>query len=188
MILGSLLPIMAASNQEDEDQADEGISLYSDTTSQGLSTLNSQSNNNASRGCISLDMNNPIQMLMDLATIGGAIALIALLIFAIPLILIIVLVIYLLRCRQKKEKAVLHALENGQQISTELLPEVFMPNELLWRKGLRNIFLGLGIAVFAFIINFKILLGIGLFIAIYGAWQAIAAKTTKTPNKEEEKQ
>ncbi|MCD8210124.1 MAG: DUF6249 domain-containing protein [Prevotella sp.] len=178
-----MFPITAQSTADDED---EGITLYSDTT-----TISSSQTHNisviAGDSIMNFNLNAPLQLFSDLTTIGGTMALGAIVLFflilLIPLIIIIILIIYFIRHNNAREKAIISAIESGREISIDLLPDVLLPKERLWRKGLKNISIGLGIAVLALFISFKLLAGIGFFIAIYGAWQAVAARTTKESDR-----
>lgn len=92
---------------------------------------------------------------------------------------IIGLVIYLIvKSRNQKLKLAEMAIKNGQPIPDFAAKNQVSRNDYLWSKGIKNIFLGIGLTVMYFILNINLLCSIGLLIAIYGVGQAIIAKTT----------
>ena len=52
----------------------------------------------------------------------------------------------------------------------------------MWQRGVKNIFIGLGIAVLFYCFGFESLAGIGWLVAICGVGQAIIGKTTQRKN------
>lgn len=92
---------------------------------------------------------------------------------------IIGLVIYLIvKSRNQKLKLAEMAIKSGQPIPDFAAKNQASRNDYLWSKGIKNIFLGIGLTVMYFILNINLACGIGLLIAIYGVGQAIIAKTT----------
>ena len=70
------------------------------------------------------------------------------------------------------------AIKSGQPIPDFAAKNQVSRNDYLWSKGIKNIFLGIGLTVMFFILGINALCSIGLLIAIYGVGQAIIAKTT----------
>jgi predicted small integral membrane protein len=92
---------------------------------------------------------------------------------------IIGLVIYLIvKSRNQKLKLAEMAIKSGQPIPDFAAKNQASRNDYLWSKGIKNIFLGIGLTVMFFILGINALCSIGLLIAIYGVGQAIIAKTT----------
>ena len=92
---------------------------------------------------------------------------------------IIGLVIYLIvKSRNQKLKLAEMAIKSGQPIPDFAAKNQVSRNDYLWSKGIKNIFLGIGLTVMFFILGINALCSIGLLIAIYGVGQAIIAKTT----------
>ena len=71
------------------------------------------------------------------------------------------------------------AMENGQPI-----PDQFMEPEKTdtWQRGVKNIFIGVGIAVLFYCFGFESLAGIGWLVAICGVGQAVIGKASQRRN------
>ncbi|MBQ1772829.1 MAG: hypothetical protein IIZ97_01075 [Prevotella sp.] len=159
-----------------------GIEAFSDTT------YVDTTDNASSPGATSIDWDDiddddlSLRDLGDLLGLGvgtGAAAIIALVVLCIIAVfpfLIIALVIWLLiRSRNRRYRLAEKAMESGQPIPNELIePE----RSDMWQKGIRNIFLGIGLAVFFYCLDFEGLAGIGWLVAICGAGQAFIGKTS----------
>ena len=101
--------------------------------------------------------------------------------FCLAPVLIIGLIIYfIIKSRKQKIQLAELALKNGQPIPQDITKSNKQPNDQgLWEKGVKKMFLGIGIVVFSIFIHSRMCTGIGFIIAFYGAGQAVIAWTTK---------
>ena len=70
------------------------------------------------------------------------------------------------------------AMESGRPIPDNLLKKDDFSNEALWKKGVKNGCLGIGLVVCFYIIGANPLTGIGWLVFFYGLGQCIIARTT----------
>jgi hypothetical protein len=108
-------------------------------------------------------------------------------ILAVILILLIILgpfifvgfIIYLIfKNRRQRYQLAEKAMESGQQIPQELVRTELQSDEYLWKKGIKNVFLGIGLAILFKCLGADPLTGIGWLIALYGVGQAVISKTS----------
>lgn len=101
--------------------------------------------------------------------------------FCLAPVLIVGLTIYfIIKSRKQKIQLAELALKNGQPIPQDITRSNKQPNDQgLWEKGVKKMFLGIGIVVFSIFIHSRMCTGIGFIIAFYGAGQAVIAWTTK---------
>jgi len=112
-----------------------------------------------------------------------------LLIFFLLPIIVVALILYFIYRNEKRNKELAEKLiTSGQQVPASLLPTVLKPREILWRNGISKVSIGLGVAVVLWLIGAKLLAGIGIAVAFYGAGQMVMARTSADKNfkKEEE--
>ena len=69
-------------------------------------------------------------------------------------------------------------MESGQQIPQELVRTELQSDEYLWKKGIKNVFLGIGLAILFKCLGADALTGIGWLVALYGVGQAVISKTS----------
>ncbi len=170
-----------------------GIEAYSDTTYVDTTDVASNQNINGANG-ISWDDDDDIDeqfSLNDLDKIFGLGAtgteVVAIIVFGVisimPFLIIALIVWLVIRSRNRRYKVVEKAMESGQPIPNQLIePE----RTDMWQRGIRNIFLGIGIAVFCYCFHFGSLAGIGWLIAICGVGQAVIGKSYERKNRKNE--
>ncbi|MCR4852321.1 MAG: DUF6249 domain-containing protein [Prevotella sp.] len=107
-----------------------------------------------------------------------------LLICLAPFILLGFIAWIIIRNRNQRYKLMQQAMQQGQPIPEPLLKDAVQTNDDLWRKAIRNIFLGIGLAVLFALWDSKFLSGLAWVLCFYGIGQAIICKTTK--RKEEQ--
>ena len=90
----------------------------------------------------------------------------------------------IVRNRNRRYKIAEKAVEQGNEIPEPLLKEEKVPDEDLWRSGIRNIFLGFGIAIAFSIWHSSTISAIGWVLAFYGIGQVVIAKTSKKKENE----
>ena len=100
-----------------------------------------------------------------------------------PIIIIIAVVYFINRNRKDRLKLAQMAMEKGQPIPDELLKQEAVENDSEYRKGVRQMFTGLGLAIFLGIVIGDLGFGIGalVFCIGLGKWY-IARQAGQTVN------
>ena len=96
-----------------------------------------------------------------------------------PFVLMGFIVWIIFRNRNQRYRLAEKAMERGQPIPDDLLSAKQITDDILWRKAIRNIFLGIGLAIFFACWHSTFLMGIGWLLCFYGIGQAVICKTTK---------
>lgn len=100
----------------------------------------------------------------------------ALLLLFAPFVIVILLIRYLKRRHEDRIKLAEMAMQSGQPISEEKKSIEMQSEEFLVKRGLRNAFLGLGLATMFMLWDASFLAGVGALVFFYGLGQvAIAA-------------
>ena len=153
-----------------------GLVAYSDTTSvdtAGTTPITVQHSN------WDEDFeDDPFSALNNLVNVGVGILCLLIILLA-PLIAIIAIIWLLVRNRNQRLKLAEKAMETGQPIPQEALRAPAETDGDLWTKGIRNLFLGLGLIACGYFFIGDLLQGIGVVMAFYGAGQAIISRTSK---------
>jgi hypothetical protein len=164
------------------DSTDEGITAYSDTT---LSEEDSVANKSV---YVTMDDDYPfndhqfefLTNMMD--KFGGIFAffvvLLVFLFLGAPFIIVALVLWLVFRNRNRKYQLAEKAMETGQPLPEELLKTERQSNEFLWRKGIKNAAVGIGLVIFFYYLGADPLVGIGWLVTLYGVGQAIIAKTS----------
>lgn len=116
---------------------------------------------------------------------GMAFALVVILIIFVfsPLIIFGLLLYFIFRNRKQKMKLAEIAMQNGQPIPDQLLKEQTPDDQETYKKGMRQLFLGVGLMVFLGITVGKVGLGIGALVFFIGLGKVlIARKAQKNPD------
>lgn len=164
---------------------------FSDTTSASVNTEQDDADRtNGNQAQVFKDpfesVQDPFSLMGYLPGIGIAgtivaifLILLCLLIVCSPFILVVIVIHILAKRRYKKYEMIERAMEKGYDIPEELmLPEEYT-NEAMWKKGIKNISIGLGLICLFGIIGAEPLTGIGCIVLFYGVGQAVIAKTVK---------
>lgn len=179
---------------------EEGIVAYSDTTetdAQGDSVTYYNGKGNTA----SLDWNNDqADSLLErwaLELLGGTAGfwasafatLVVILVFLFlcsPFIVLGLFIWYLVRRNRQRLEFARQAMENGQPIPQEMLSMELQTDSYMWSKGVRNVFLGLGLIVFGLFINIETLAAVGALLICMGAGQCVIAKTSGKGERKEQ--
>lgn len=179
---------------------EEGIVAYSDTTetdAQGDSVTYYNGKGNTA----SLDWNNDqADSLLErwaLELLGGTAGfwasafatLVVILVFLFlcsPFIVLGVFIWYLVRRNRQRLDFARQAMENGQPIPQEMLSMELQTDSYMWSKGVRNVFLGLGLIVFGLFVSIEILGAVGALLICMGAGQCVIAKTSGKGERKEQ--
>ena len=164
-----------------------GVVAYSDTTSADSSVAVGASAPAVGHS-VSLsfkDVSDPFGLIAYLTTIGigGVVVaiffvILCLIVMLSPVALIVMILYFVFRRRKERYKIVEKAMETGKPIPDELRRTETMSPDMLWRKGIRNASIGLGIVALALCKGSNFIGGVGLIILFYGVGQAVIARTT----------
>lgn len=99
-----------------------------------------------------------------------------------PVAIIAVICYFIYKNRKQKLKLAEIAMKNGQKIPEEILPQQVQADDELWRKGLKNIFLGIGLIFLFSFMGFDTGIGIGCLVIFCGLGQAVIARTSVRRN------
>ena len=184
----------AASEVSADDTA--AIVAYSDTASSDTVAHASQSSRQTWQQQVLDDdtswnrVSDPFELIAYLTTIGmgGVVVAIFFVLLCIvvvfsPIILIAVILYLVFKRRNERYKAMEKAVESGRPVPEEMRSPVFESSEVLWRKGVKNFFIGLGLVAMFLSFDVEELVGIGVLVALYGAGQAVIAYTTRKKNE-----
>ena len=159
-------------------QADTaGIEAFSDTTGAGTAQPVAHSSYSVSvSGGASDDM---VERMSDF-TSDAVITIVAILVmfFVAPVGILALLFYFIYKSRKQKLRLAEMAMAKGQPLPGGLLREQAEPAELVWRRGIRNVSVGLGLACVFYFFGMDFFVGIALFVAIYGGGQLVIARTS----------
>lgn len=102
-----------------------------------------------------------------------------------PFIVLGLFIWYMVRRNRQRMDFARHAMESGQPITREMLSMELRTDSYMWSKGVRNVFLGLGLIVFDIFIGTDILMGVGALLICMGAGQCVIAKTSGKSERQE---
>jgi len=165
------------------DAQDQGIDAFSDTTAVDSSDeADSESYYNVRHNGMDYDMDDDLSSIKSISTEAIIPIVGILVIFVLAPVLIIGLVCYYLyKSRKQKIRLAELALEKGQPIPDGVIndnkpkAEDQVSDETLDKekagKGIRNAFLGLGLALLGLCIDVSAVIGVGLLVACMGAGQ-----------------
>ena len=118
----------------------------------------------------------------------GGIFLILMLIIAVflalaPFIAIVLIMRYLIRRHNDRVMLAQKAMETGQPIPEELVSTDKQSDEYLRRRGIRNIWIGIGMAMMFGIWGADMLTGVGVLVLCYGIGQVMIARSSRKKNE-----
>lgn len=167
---------------------------FSDTTSAAYGTSQQDADEKKDNPAQGVDdgfdrVQDPFSLIGYLPSIGvtGTIVaiffiILCLLIVCSPFILIGLVVHTLTKRRNRKYEMIEKAIEKGYEIPEELMRPEEYTNEAMWKKGIKNISIGIGLVCLFGMIGAEPLTGIGCIVLFYGVGQAVISKTVKDKN------
>lgn len=210
MLLGSTVPMEAQRHRHtprttvvDDTKADNGIEAYSDTSSTVQSidttaydtTADADDINDSNRFDPSR-FSDPFSWFAFLGTSGFVGILLTILLLGVgllflfmPLIIVLLIMRYMVRRHNDRVRLAEKAMEQGQPISEGEMPLNKKSPDYLWRRGVRNVSIGAGLALFLWFLGADSLVGIGLLVACLGVGQMFMVRynyDSKFKRKEEE--
>lgn len=166
----------------DPKSKDEGIEAYSDTSTVAdndtavnnppfdASSINSNSNDPSS-------IDNPFSWFAAMSTSFGGVLIAIFVLFVIllfllmPLIVVLLIIRYFIRRHNDRVRLAEKAIETGQPLSEEEMPLSKKSPDYMWRRGVRNVSIGVGLMIFLWFLGANSLMGVGGLIAVMGAGQ-----------------
>lgn len=164
-----------------------GIVAYSDTTVTDTAAANSADGEDKhGTGVWTInDVSDPFNLIAYLTNLdfGGVIVAIFFVLLCIitvlsPVILIAVILYLVFKRRNDRYRVIEKAMETGQPLPDDMKRGAIESNEVLWRKGVKNFFIGLGLIAVFVSFGIESLIGVGVLVALYGAGQGVIAKTS----------
>lgn len=164
-----------------------GIVAYSDTTVTDTAAANSADGEDQhGTGVWTInEVSDPFNLIAYLTTLdlGGVIVAIFFVLLCIitvlsPVILIAVILYLVFKRRNDRYRVIEKAMETGQPLPDDMKRGAIESNEVLWRKGVKNFFIGLGLIAVFVSFGIESLIGVGVLVALYGAGQGVIAKTS----------
>ena len=125
-----------------------------------------------------------VSSMVDSGMIIGIVAIVIIFLIA-PLLIIVTIFYFVNKNRRERYKLAQMAIQNGQQIPEEMLKE----KQDDWDKddyqsGMRQIFLGVGLAIFLGIVAGKIGFGIGALVFFIGLGKVFIARRSNLPGND----
>ena len=175
--------------QVDSTKTKDAIEAFSDTTSTSEDSIAARTKTVT---ITSSGIDDPDQVIKEvLSNIGEkeiagifiVLGTLFILFVLFPIIIIIAVVFFINRNRKERLKLAQMAMQNGQPIPDQLLKEEAVQNDSEYRKGVRQMFTGLGLAIFLGIVAGGVGFGIGalVFCIGLGKWY-IARQAGQTGN------
>ena len=125
----------------------------------------------------------------DAGTLSGMVfALIALVVIFVlaPVALIGIILYFAYKSRKQRMRLAEMAMQSGQQIPTDVMGGPMPNNDALWNKGIRQMFLGAGLAFLLWIPLGKLGLAIGCLILLIGCGNLVIARQSRQKMQEKE--
>src|SRR3712207_161216 len=95
-----------------------------------------------------------------------------------PFIILALVIRYLIKRHNDKVTIAQQAMATGVPVPSEVAAGEKKADDYLWQKGVKNVSVGLGLALFFYFLNASALVGIGFLVACMGAGQIYIAKKT----------
>lgn len=171
-----------------------GIVAYSDTTSIDTAgtTLPASVDDNLDDEDLDVD-DFSLFDLKDMFGIGVGgtilaifIVLMTVLVALAPFLILAFIVYLIFKNRRQRYELAEKAMDSGQQIPQELVRTERQNDDYLWKKGIKNIFVGIGLAILFKCLGADPLTGIGWLVALYGVGQAVISKTSSSKHDKDD--
>lgn len=128
----------------------------------------------------------------DLLEMLGGIIFVFIVLFIIfilaPVAIIGLILYFIYKSRKEKMRLMETAIKNGKQIPLDTLGTPYVRNDEIWNKGVKQIFLGAGLALLLWVVLGKLGLAIGALITLIGFGNMAIGYNAKQKQKEKEMQ
>ena len=165
----------SSANQQDADE----LVAYSDTTSVDTSATAQTADDDES------DIASPHAGFLDIdlgteTLAGGMITLVIglfiLLFLFLPFVFLFLIMRYIIRRHNDRVRLAEKAMESGYPLNDEQMPLSRKSPEYVWRRGVRNVSIGVGVMLFLWFLGAQPLMGIGALMACIGLGQMFMAR------------
>ena len=179
--------------QQKDTTAQDELVAYSDTTSvaededEAVTTTTTVTNSD------DWDYEDPFSWLegLTLSTGGILIACLVLLIILLialsPFILLALIMRFIIKRHNDRITLAERAMETGQPIPEELKTVDKQDDEYLWRRGIKNVAIGIGLALMFWIWKSTMLMGVGALVLCIGIGQMVIARTSANKNNPQDR-
>lgn len=103
-----------------------------------------------------------------------------------PVALIGIILFFAYKSRKQRMRLAEMAMQSGQKIPTDVMGGPMPTNDALWNKGIRQVFLGAGLAFLLWIPLGKLGLAIGALILLIGCGNLVIARQTRQKMQQKE--
>ena len=176
------------------DTSSSGIEAYSDTSSAYTGGNSSQAfgyggydndSSQAGNGFSPADYSDPISWYGALWGLGAGgvllgifLLLIALLFFLLPVIVVILIIRYLFQRGTNRDAFAGRAADQAQPMPKNMTAAEADNCEMTWRRGIKNVAVGVGLMFMFYFMDADALIGVGLLVACIGGGQMFMARTS----------
>lgn len=154
-----------------------GIEAYSDTTAADSDFVPQQATYSVNMDSDSFDsaLRDMIESSTDLF---GVFSILLLLFVLAPAVILGLLFYFIYKIRKQKVRLAEMAMEKGQPIPGGIVREGLEPAEQVWRNGIKNVSIGLGLCCLFGIMNYELCIGLAILLTFYGVGQMVIARTS----------
>lgn len=186
---GSKKPQVSSGDEAPADEADdEGIEAYSDTSSVAADDSTAYAGSSA----VSVSDNNrydpsrfddPFSWFAYLCSMGFVGVLVTILVIVLfllflfmPLIIVLLIIRYFVKRHNDRVRLAEKAMEEGRPLTDEQMPLSRRSPESMWRRGVTNVSIGIGLMVLFWCLGANSIVGIGGLLACMGGGQMFMAR------------
>ncbi|MBO5187092.1 MAG: hypothetical protein J6B91_08595 [Prevotella sp.] len=162
-------------------RSSQGIEAYSDTTTGTAEEDSYSPYDTASSQTYTFDtgVHTPVNDLMNMSNMMlNSIFIVVILFVFSPLAILGLIFYFIYKNRKQKYKLAEIAMKTGQPIPENIARNHAGNSDNQWSKGVKNVFLGIGLICFFRILDVNVGIGIGLLVAFNGIGKMVIARTT----------
>lgn len=170
-------------------RSSQGIEAYSDTTTgtAGGGYYTPYDTTSSQTYTFDTDVSTPFKDFMNMSNVMlDTIFIVAILFVFSPLAILGLIFYFIYKNRKQKYKLAEIAMKTGQPIPENIARSYPDKNNNQWSKGVKNVFLGIGLICFFWILDVNAGIGIGLLVAFNGIGKMVIARTTGEKSKDKE--
>lgn len=161
-----------------------GVTAFSDTTATDTSAVLPHTSGQINISPDDFDELFNRMSLFDEGVVGTILILFILFVLS-PVLILGVLLYFIYKNRKQKMRLAEMAVKSGQPIPGDLLGAERLSGERLWRKGITNVFTGIGLIFLFIYMDFRLGIGIGFLVCSCGVGQAVIARTSASRRQRE---
>lgn len=177
----------SATSTDEAAAGSEGIEAYSDTSSVADNTSSYAANDDASVSDSNRydpsrfdDPFSWFAFLCSTGFIGVIVTILIIVLFLLflfmPLIIVLLLIRYFVKRHNDRVRLAEKAMEEGRPLTDEQMPLSRRSPESMWRRGVKNVSIGIGLMVLFWCLGANSIVGIGGLLACMGGGQMFMAR------------